>query len=596
MVAGGRFDITIKGRKYIADLSQYQRQSADAVRQQADTSREFGESSLNPMDLWRRSQVEFHLGAGRRRFDHPRDENRAQFWEGHNLDPWERNRIGPALDISQITSYWGSDPSAESVLDMMFVAFGQELHEVGAGQYTWDGTAQNIQDLASDGRNLYILADDGIYWLDAKNDGSIPDGPHNDTTGDIIDYVKGRLLVGRNEKLFDVQNLADHGDASEPEPDPITLGMDLPSTSSWVALGETPDGIVAANENGDKTLIYRIVVREGDTNLAVPTPAVEMPRGESVKALSGYVGSVLVGTSEGFRLALWQGGGIQYGPLVDLGAPVHDFTPHREFAYFTVNGDHVGLGRIDLSQFTEDVVPAWSIESTRSKSSGACLHVRLVDGVVHFVYEDTDDNGDSYIGIYKQLDSRMNNYEFKTGEITYDLADDKVHESVMISHEELGANQSITITGETEVESDTITVDEEGSTGGEYRFSGLKGSLCTLTFNVDGYWTEAPKIRRWTLRATPVINRVDQHAVPLVLRDRVRDNQGVLHQFDTKEESAFLRDIQTTGEVIDYQEWGRTYRAIIDGFALQGPLELNRAGDWVQGTLVVQLRTLRDIT
>lgn len=600
-MSAARFDVEVDGRKYVASLSEYERRSVDTVRQQADNSREFGESSLNPMDLWRRSQDSWHLGAGVERFDNMQDQTRSQFESGWNIDPWERFRLKPAKQLSQFASEL--DVSTRSVSTFvkgnshLFWAYGDTLKSLD-GTYSWDGTAQTIDDLSSDGKNLYILAADGVYWLDPDSDTSIPSGPQNDTTGDIMRYVKGRLLVGRNQKLFDVQNLAAHGDASEPEPDPITLGMDLPSTSYWADITSIPDGIIAAHQSGPQATLYRIFVRDGSVDLTTPAPVTELPKGETLRSIRGYSDSLMIGNDSGFRLGMSRGGGVIYGPLVDVGGAVYDFAFFGKFAYFTANDfskdvSNVGLGVIDLSRFTDELTPAWTIDITTDDSPKA---IHRVGDTGQELWMITEESASKYnIHISEQTSTDVQKYEFSTGKITYGLVDDKVFESVIISHEELKADQVITITGTTDKDTATITVNDTGSVGGEYLFDTLKGSFCELTIHVDATQSTdlPPDFFTWTLRSTPIVTRIDQHSVPIMLWEKVEDNHGVLHRYDTLDEFNFFKTLESDRQTFTYKEWGQSYTAILDVVGLSGPLTPNLAGDWIQGTVILQLRTLR---
>ncbi|MCA1842162.1 MAG: hypothetical protein LC792_03040, partial [Actinobacteria bacterium] len=57
-----RLPVAINGHAFLADP--VVRQTVPVLRQQADTSPEAGEQSLNPQGLWRRSQESWHHGAG----------------------------------------------------------------------------------------------------------------------------------------------------------------------------------------------------------------------------------------------------------------------------------------------------------------------------------------------------------------------------------------------------------------------------------------------------------------------------------------------------------------------------------------------------
>lgn len=91
----GLLPIAIDGHAYLCEPA-YQRQTVPVMRQQADTSTEAGEQSLNPQGLWRRSQESWHHGAGQpfldgRQGDTPTDPHRFRVSKG--LDIWTRGQV-----------------------------------------------------------------------------------------------------------------------------------------------------------------------------------------------------------------------------------------------------------------------------------------------------------------------------------------------------------------------------------------------------------------------------------------------------------------------------------------------------------------------
>jgi hypothetical protein len=91
----GLLPCAIHGHPYLCE-SNYQRQTVPVMRQQADTSTEAGEQSLNPQGLWRRSQESWHHGAGQdfldgRMGETPPDPHRFRSSKG--VDCWTKGQI-----------------------------------------------------------------------------------------------------------------------------------------------------------------------------------------------------------------------------------------------------------------------------------------------------------------------------------------------------------------------------------------------------------------------------------------------------------------------------------------------------------------------
>jgi hypothetical protein len=91
-----KFDVAVAGRGYMLDreyLSQTPMiSSIRATRTQGDGSNEPGEQSLNPEDLWRRSQQSWHFGAGQTYLDRE-DSNRRRFRSSKGINPWVEGKL-----------------------------------------------------------------------------------------------------------------------------------------------------------------------------------------------------------------------------------------------------------------------------------------------------------------------------------------------------------------------------------------------------------------------------------------------------------------------------------------------------------------------
>src|SRR5438128_99373 len=85
--------VALDGRKYLLDLQfppdAFKHESIPLIRRTFDTTSKPGEGSINPEDLWRRTQETWHLGAGQVFAD--RDTSiEGRFYSSKGVNPWTK--------------------------------------------------------------------------------------------------------------------------------------------------------------------------------------------------------------------------------------------------------------------------------------------------------------------------------------------------------------------------------------------------------------------------------------------------------------------------------------------------------------------------
>ena len=69
MAIAPKYDISINGRGYMVDYTNYRRRTIPAQKEQRDTSEDVGENTLSNVGQWVRSQSDWSRGAGQEFFD-----------------------------------------------------------------------------------------------------------------------------------------------------------------------------------------------------------------------------------------------------------------------------------------------------------------------------------------------------------------------------------------------------------------------------------------------------------------------------------------------------------------------------------------------
>jgi hypothetical protein len=621
------FPASIDGRPYVVSLENYQRISIEKVRQQADGNDEFGESSLNPFSLWRRSQDDWSGGAGQEYLDKREDSLRRRFYSSSRLDPWERG----TLRLASAAAYYGAaDIVRMGVADgtmwyvfqdgddwKLFVLQGESLESTGglfpgidvfpdtdvfpepsANGFNLEHTEADSTavDACSDGIHVYVLDEDGVKVTDTS--GTTPTVV-NAQTGDKIAYVRNRLMLADGYDLYNIES-----DAVITQLTPATT---VNAAWTWDAFGESTDSIYVAGHSGDRAEIYRITVEEDGVSLEAPVAGASLPYGERCVSLYGYVGGVMVlGTTEGFRVATNDGNGnLFYGPAVDVGGTVSTMTAFGRWVYFGgYSTTHGFIGRINLGLFVLELQPAWSIDlfdDTVSRTvQGTYVSERVQDLVITggrliWRVEGSDDDFatvEDHIW-YEQQDSFSPTGQLTSGKITYDLADSKVVERIQVLCDPLISGESIQVYVSVDgIETLVGTINTVDSTGGLFQVE-VTGETAEyrIVVNRSPEGTTTPVIQRVTLGALPIAQQGDQFQLPLILREAVWDMGGREYHYEPDEEFAHLKMIERAGVPVTLKLWGDTYRAVIDQVQWGPELDYRSDQRGVQGTCTVVMRT-----
>jgi hypothetical protein len=184
---GASFDVFVDGlamNLHITKDNPYQRQTAEAMKQQFDAAPEAGEHSLS--NWWIRSQMSFHGGAGIRYLDTSHLDTggqstvRLRYDDSRGIDVWTKGEIKRLPDTALVTAISGQTWLASTTVgseSYVLFASGTTLKATRAiaGDtitYTVTGMTGTVKSLAIDGSKYYL----------ATTDGKIFSGPINNST------------------------------------------------------------------------------------------------------------------------------------------------------------------------------------------------------------------------------------------------------------------------------------------------------------------------------------------------------------------------------------------------------------------------------
>jgi hypothetical protein len=591
------YPVAINGRPYMIDQKsgRFQRGYEPRVRDSQDISTAPGESAINPGGLWRRGQDSWHLGAGQEYADAASGQD-FRFYKSKGINPWEKGHV-KLLNATKLslpsanTNLFSCVVQASDGTEYVYVADGSVLKystNPFASSPTWEsvttgspGTA--ITGLETNGVNVYIGYTGNDIYVTTPGSASVslfyPTSGTDDQTYYAFGYAKGRGFAAVAQDLYAIGV----GSGSH------TIFYDNPDTSMrWAGSAPGQNAIYAAAYSGEHSYIYKITIKT-DGTLDVPVVSLELPVGEIVSSIHGYLGFILLGTNKGVRFCSTDSNNnLVAGSLIPTSGPVYDFTAEDRFVWFgwtNYDGISSGLGRLDLSQFTSANTPAYSTdlmyastEAIRSVSSLQSKRIFCISGV-GVVVEDTANivaSGEIESGVYRwgipdrkfvaKVDARA---EPLSGSITAFLQLDKK------GYESLDVWSKV---GTTEY---TYDGSDEKSIEASFKFVLTRGSA-----------TAGPIFTRWMARAYAAPFRSQVFIVPVLLHHKLRIQEKD-HYLDVQEELDALDGLVSDPGIVTLQIGKTSHTVIVEDIEWTPFDSYGKKWDW-DGTATVTMRSVEN--
>ena len=586
------FPVAINGRAYMIDTAAnaFTRQFDARVRDSVDQSAEPGESAINPQGLWRRSQSSWHYGAGQKYSD-TSDAEPFRFNESKGVNVWDKGRLSLLSDTDKVYSTSGTNLYATTAANLMYGTDGQSV------KYTTDfvsistvtGTAaSNIFSIASDGYNVFYSYANGDIDQTNAGIGSSSAFITGIEAGKLA-YVKGRLMVaGQAADKHKIWNITTAPGSSANNPSPLMTHRNTEFT--WVGFAAGQTHIYAAGHAGNISLVYKIEIEADASSLTAPVVAAELPQGEIIQEIYGYLGYIVIGTNTGFRFcSADSAGNLIVGPRIDIGSAVKAFAGIGQYIYFSwtnYDSTSTGIGRMDISVFISTNQPAYASDlMATAQGEVQAIHefndkpLFTVSGEGVFVPDATDLVTSGYLtsGVYRwgvpdakfipKLDLRCLPLQ---GSITMSIAEDNGTYFDLPAFSTSGAKDKT--------------------------FDGRENKVFEAEIKVTlarGSTTTGPTVTRWMARAYAAPLRSQIFSVPLIMHHKLSIG-GREYWQDVDFEMRQLRDLVDNPRVVSYQENEETFAVVIENVqwqALRDSTTHNR-WDW-EGTAIVVMRSVR---
>jgi len=578
------YPVALDGNPYLVDLEskQFKHQSIQLLRQQADSSNLPGEQSMNPEDLWRRAQQTWHHGAGQIVLDR-QDSDDARFRRSKGVNVWNKWELSLLNEVTLKRSSVASNQNLIVAGTRLYVVDGSSLlftTDLSAFTTVTGTPGVAVTSIASDGYNVWTAhTASGIY---STNRGTGAAASYVTGNVTVVGYVKGRLMAAYNNILYNITT----GGAL-----PTALYTHPNSDFTWVGFAEGNGYIYAAGYSGDKSLIYRTMVRADGTALDIPVVAGELPDGEVVRSIQGYLGFILIGTDAGVRFAIPDGqGNLTLGQLLPIGASVRCFEPQDRFVWFgwtNYDSGSSGLGRIDLSTFTAPLTPAYASD-LMAGVQGIVGAVVTINGVRAFVVQAS--------GLWGEGTNKVATGTLESGQMTFGMPDSKIGMSVTLKHYALagtigvalGLDGGAYVTIGTAVNAGAIETIVPANQARGSRFE----VMVTLTRSAT-VTTTGPTLARYTLKADPAPTRGETFYVPLMFWE-VLEVKGVEVRLDPRTALNRIRSLVREHRLVPYQEGNDQYSVFVEDYEWVPESETENAEFW-NGTCTVRLKSVADL-
>lgn len=575
----GVYPVGISGHGYPLDLKSgaFKHESIPTLRPvfiQADT---LGEKNINPESLWRASQDTWHHGAGQPHADKI-DSDTARYHASKGIDPWTRGQMQLLPDTAQARASANTNLAMAVAGGYLYVIDGNTL------AYTTDLTtfttvtgtpAAGALAVCSDGDTVYVAFSGQGVWTTTRGAAAATQYVTGTDSLTALGYVKGRLMAAKGRSLYNIVSAV-------PAALPTSL-FDHPNTDfAWVGFAEGAGFIYAAGFSGDKSLVYRITIQPDGTALAVPIQAAQLPDGEIVRAIGSYLGFILLGTDRGVRVAQpASNGDLTLSALLPTGV-ARCFEGQDRFIWFgwdNYDTTSTGAGRIDLTVINDGGAPGYASDlmitgqgNVRDLATFTGKRVLAVSG----------------LGFYKESVNKVTTGYLDSGQITYDLPDQKIALYLDVKHDDPLVGQHAAWLSTDGAGFQLIGVHD--GTGPEETFTipEYRGETFEIreVLTSDGT-TGTPVVRRHTLLSNPAVDTGYYLTVPLLLTEQ--EDSG--RHRDVGGELAFLKALRDSGIRVTYQEGGTSFSVTAEDLTWM-PTHLTKDRSAFNGTCVMKLKTI----
>ena len=415
----------------------------------------------------------------------------------------------------------------------------------------------------------------------------------------VMEYTKERIVMCVNDKVYEFASTASAMPTAvytHNDPDHVFTSI----TSSGAA-------IYVAGYAGIQSNIYKFTL---NTSGVMPTltsaiTAAELPVGERTYKISYYLGYMIIGTSQGMRVAQVSDsdGSIQYGPLLfESNQPVYDFAFRDKYIWAATGVDgQVGVTRINLGQDLGTLIfpYAWDLYDPDDTLGHYTTTCAFMGDTNRLAYVNAGNGADGAIYIESESTLLPNGF-LQTGFIRYNTLEKKIFKQLQARVDTTdGAMNlySITSTGDefnigTFAQGDAVPEVNIAYPNTSQEYLGFKFTLNRSTTDVS----KGPLFTGYQVKSLPAIPRQRLIQYPLMCYDHEKDRFGneVGSEGSAYDRMSQIESIENVGDTIRIEDFrtGESYIGLIEemDFINRTPPSTRFSG--FGGVLLVTIRSV----
>ena len=631
------FDVAIGGLPFLLnvnDTTPYRRSTARWKYERVDQAREPGEQTLDS-GLWVRSQTSFHLGEGvqfQEALEGNAEQLRFRYYTGQGIDPWTPGQISLLKDTTKV--YPAGTNSSAQVISLPATINGTDylLHvdcaaasgaAVRVARVAADGTSTSLilgsdistQILAAetDGTTLLVATATYIYDYDLTATSPTVHQHYQINTANaasvVIKYVKNRFMIGVSyvngttpkAGVYEAVISTHTGTTNLSTITPVANTTAVPIGWTWTSIAEGRGAIYVAGYAGDKSAIFKITP-DSTGALGAAVSVADIPRGETVRSLFGYLGTYLaIGTSRGVRIAaIADDATIVYGPLIfNTTNPILAFAARDSYIYAGVKagiGGASGIYRIYLGQLLDDGSYPYATDIVATGTTGS------VDSLAFFPTSAQLFFSVSGSGTWLQHATNLvAEGTLQTAIVNWGTLEKKSWKRVRVETGTLNGNIEIYAdANEGRTQISTLTTNNSYNTdfdlSAAYPSTQVNGQLAfTLYRNVDDA-TKGAVMKGYAIKAIPSPTRSRLIQLPLMCYDFESDRRNTRYGTlgGAKFRLSALETIESNGATVLVQDFtsGENFDAVIEEIAFTRMTPPSGNNDNFGGIITITMRTV----
>jgi hypothetical protein len=586
------YPVAINGRPYLIDMKsgRYVRSHEQRVRDSQDNSTAPGEAAINPGGLWRRGQDSWHLGAGQQYADTAEAKD-YMFYKSKGINPWVKGQISLHRATKLLLASAATTNHMVVQNNSVYLATDGSIRfstNPFATSPTWtDCTgepASSVQAMATDGTNIYVaFVSDGVRVIKTATAPSVVDATRFVTGTDdyyMLGFAKNYMFGSHDNDLHTISATGSKSLVIEP--------ADTAFRFVGVATGQ--NAVYAAGYAGKKSLIYKITIK-ADGTLDKGVVALELPTGELVTAISGYLGSIILGTNKGVRYCTTDANSnLIAGPIIPTSGSVQKITSEGKYSWFTwsnYDGVSTGLGRLDLSTLTGVNTPAFATDLMYTSTANASNVVTYDDKRMFFV------QGVGVVG--EDETTVVPSGEIEFGTYRWGIPDRKFVAKFDVRTEPLLGSVAAFISNDNSSYTQLGTFSTQS--GIEYTYQGtdtktieadFKLVLTRGTVDTD----DSPIVTRWMARAYAAPFRSEVFSIPVLLHTKIRPRDRDIYM-NPEQELDTLNSLIHNPRIVTLQLGTTSYSVITEDVEWQPIDSTGNTWSW-DGTATVTMRSVEN--